>query len=148
MIYIVDEDVVQLQPLVAVLEYMGRSVAQIDNADDAYDHLRGANDVELVLLDVMLGTRDAETSHFSRVDTQDFLTTGLQLADKLCGCGNSAYPKALAFLSMASRPHLVDQIRERARILGIPYIDKRGMGRGIMEFAGAIEKLIVRAREE
>lgn len=142
MIYLVDEDVVQLQSLVAVLEFRGLSVKQIDNADDALDVLKNAIDVDLVLIDVMLGTRDSASSQFTRVNTQDFLITGLELANKLTKSGNNAYPAKLAFLSMASRAHLVDQIKEKARELNVPYLDKRDIGKGIMEFVANIEKLV------
>jgi len=141
-IYIVDEDVVQLQALVAVLEFLGYNVKQISNADDAYDILSNAKDVELAMIDVMLGTRGSSNSRFSRTDTQDFLTTGLVLANLLAACGNPIFPKRIAFLSMASSAFLIDSIRERAKSLDVTYYDKREIGRDIMGFGGSIDSLI------
>jgi len=141
MIYLVDEDIVQLQALVAALEWGGKSVRQIGNADEALTELRNAIDVELVLIDVMLGTRTVGSSEFTRSETQDFLVTGLQLAEKLVKSGNSSYPARLAFLSMASSTHVVEQIRSKAKELGIPYLDKREMSSSIMTFAEKIDRL-------
>lgn len=142
MIYIVDEDVSQLQSLVAVMQFLGYEVVQVCNADDAYDRLVDATDVDYVLLDVMLGTRPSSASRFSRVDTQDFLTTGLELATLLAKCGNTHFPKRLAFFSMASQAFLVDKIRERSKLLGIPYLDKKEIGRSVMELGDRIDKII------
>lgn len=148
MIYVVDEDIVQLQALVAVLEVIGLDVTQIDNADDALESLTSASDVALVLIDVMLGTRDADQSTFSRKSTQDFLVTGLELADRLAKSGNPAFPSRIAFLSMASRPHVVSQIKEKSKELGIPFFDKREIAKGVMEFAEKIKLLVENQAKE
>jgi CheY-like chemotaxis protein len=83
MIYFVDDDVNQMRPFREELQANGYEVTELRNADEALDCLKKANDIELIIMDVMLGTGPKETSKFSMEETNGFLTTGLILIDRL-----------------------------------------------------------------
>jgi len=124
-IYLVDEDVLQLRPYASELAFRKYEVAQIDNADDAYIQLASANDIQLVVMDIMLATRDADTSRFRRDATQDFLRTGILLIEDLIRVNPTAFPHRLAIFSMATTVSVVSQIQAMAKQKSIPYFRKR-----------------------
>lgn len=125
MIYIVDEDVIQLRPYAMELKILGYEVKQIDNADAAFDILCQASDVELVLVDIMLATGDSKTSRYDRESTDDFLKTGLLLLDDLYKHNQTLFPSKLAIFSMGSQNWLVTKIKEASSKYKIPYLRKR-----------------------
>ena len=81
--------------------------------------------IELILLDIMLATGDAETSRYDRESTEDFLKTGLLLMEDLELSCPHLMPSKIAIFSMGSQDWLVAKIREAASKYSIPYLRKR-----------------------
>lgn len=125
MIYLVDEDVNQLSAFAEELRFRGYNVLQIDNADSAFDCLTTAQDVELVIVDVMLGTADPEISRFSREKTTDFLTTGLALLEDLFLVDGSKFRNKIILFSMTSTPNLVQAVQRASTLYAAPFLRKR-----------------------
>ncbi len=134
MIYIVDEDQVQLRPLAIELQIRGYEVEFLENADRAFHTLSFAgNELEAAIIDVMLATAiDPKESIFSRTETDDFKRTGLVLLRELCMQNPSQFPKKGILFSMAMNPSLVRQIEDEAAQLKIPFLRK-------MEYASAYQ---------
>ncbi|MBI5331371.1 MAG: response regulator [Betaproteobacteria bacterium] len=141
MIYIVDEDVVQLRPYAIELEIRGYEVKQIDNADAAYELLRTADNIELALIDVMLSAESVEKSIFSRERTGDFIKTGLVLFEELTFANPKYFPGRAAFLSMGTMDWLVKEITGVSEKYKVPYLRKRDYRRP-MAFGDKVESLI------
>ncbi len=125
MIYLVDEDVNQLSAFAEELRFRGFDVLQIDNADSAFDCLLAAQDIELVIVDVMLGTADPEISRFSRERTTDFLTTGLALLDDLFLVDGQKFKSKILLFSMTSTPTLLQAVQRASSQYGAPFLRKR-----------------------
>lgn len=125
MIYLVDEDVNQLSAFAEELRFRGYSVLQIDNADSAYDSLLAAQDIELVIVDVMLGTADPEISRFTREKTMDFLTTGLSLLDDLFFVDAQKFRNKVILFSMTSTPNLLQVVQRASQQYSAPFLRKR-----------------------
>lgn len=125
MIYLVDEDVNQLSAFAEELRFRGFAVLQIDNADSAFDCLIAAEDVELVIVDVMLGTADSEISRFSRERTSDFLTTGLALLEDLFFVDSDKFKSKVLLFSMTSTPTLLQTVLRASAKYGAPFLRKR-----------------------
>lgn len=141
MIYIVDEDVLQLRPYAIELEIRGFQVKQINNADCAYRVLSNASDIELVLLDIMLATEDAGNSRYTREATRDFIKTGLILLEDLSHTNPTYFPSHVAVFSMGSQEWLVREIIEKTQKANIPYLRKREYP-SPFAFGNKVEELI------
>jgi ActR/RegA family two-component response regulator len=125
LIYLVDEDVSQLSAFADELRFRGYNVKQIENADDAYSWLVAAQDVQLVIIDVMLGTLDPDTSRFSRDKTLDFLTTGLALIKDLVDHDPDKFKHKLVLFTMTSTPNLVMEVQHASQEYHAPFLRKR-----------------------
>ena len=124
MIYFIDDDVNQMWPFRNELEEQGYQVKALRNADEAFDHLEQAQDIELVIMDVMIGTGPKQTSRFSAAETDDFLKTGLVLVDKLMQKNASKLQKRLLVFSMAHQIPLVGEIEKTVNKYNITYLRK------------------------
>lgn len=125
MIYIIDEDIIQLRPYANELVILGFQVKQIDNADSAYHTLTEADDVELALIDIMLATGPSESSRYSRDESRDFIKTGILLIEDILNTKGTDFSKKMAIFSMGSQDWLVRDINKLAKEFGIPYFKKR-----------------------
>lgn len=124
MIYMIDEDVIQLRPFALELKIRGYEVVQIDNADEGYRALSEAKNIELVLVDIMLTTEDKDVSRYSRESTRDFLNTGLLLLQDLIYVNPTFFPSRAVIFSMSSQEWLVSEIKEISDKHKIPYLRK------------------------
>jgi CheY-like chemotaxis protein len=124
MIYFVDDDVNQMRPFRDELEEHGYSIKALRNADEALLCLKQVDDIELVIMDVMIGTGPSESSAFNRAETDDFLITGLVLIDKLMKANESKFSKNMVIFSMAHQPIVTERIKERAEKFHINYLRK------------------------
>jgi DNA-binding response OmpR family regulator len=141
MIYIVDEDVIQLRPYAIELEIRGYNVKQLNNADCAYRILSQAKDIEFVLLDIMLATEDSNTSRYKREETRDFIKTGLLLLEDLNLANPEYFPSHVAVFSMGSQEWLVKEIIKSTINNNIPYLRKREFPSPYL-FGDKIEELL------
>jgi len=126
-IYIVDEDAIQLEPFKVELELRDYNVKFLKDADEAYNVLTELPDdeVTLAIIDVMLSVNvDSKVSQFNRIETNDFLETGLILTRKLSNKKPNIFPKKALLFSNATNPELVTSIRNNAEKYKIPYLDK------------------------
>lgn len=124
MIYFVDDDVNQMRPFRDELEFRGYTVKSLRHSDEALQCLRQASDVELVILDVMLGTGPKESSEFSREETRDFLITGLALINKLMTESHDKFKNKVVIFSMASQSIVLDEISKSIDEHGVTYLRK------------------------
>ena len=115
MIYFIDEEINQVSPYADELRLLGYSVKQIGNADDGLNAILAATDVELVIVDVMMSTQSKELSVFLASNTQNFLSTGIELLEKVAtskeqGMRLDFFPSKTVVFSMANQQPLVDKI--------------------------------------
>lgn len=128
MIYFVDEDVNETEPYAYHMNYLGYKTTIIDNADDAFHILINAQDIEAIVLDVMLATKQSADSMFRAIDTNNFVTTGLklleELTDQLQNHDNVKIPKKVILFSAATRQEIVNQITQSKERYGVEYLNK------------------------
>ena len=98
-VYFVDEDYPKYQAWLEELRYRKRRVCPIGNADDAYAVLIAADDIELVIIDVMLSASPTGSSQFTRARTDDFLETGLALLEDLAAHRPEVFPQRAVLLT-------------------------------------------------
>jgi CheY-like chemotaxis protein len=145
MIYFVDEDVKESEPYIYHLKYLGFDATIIDNADDAFDRLVVANDIEVIVLDVMLSTRSGDKSRFDAISTNNFVTTGLKLLDDLVqqrqNDGTLKIPNRVVLFSAATRPEIVSLICAKRDLYKIRYLNKMEFDE-VNRFAEEIKNVI------
>jgi CheY-like chemotaxis protein len=128
MIYFIDEDVNETEPYVYHMRFLGYEATVIDNADDAFELLVNASDIDAVILDVMLATKKSESSRFNALSTNNFVTTGLKLLDDLVQQGNEnnagKIPEKVVLFSAATRQEIVSQITSKKEEHGVIYLNK------------------------
>ena len=124
MIYFVDDDVNQMRAYRDELEEHGYEVKALRNADIALDHLEQAVDIELIILDVMLGAKEKSSSRFDAEDTEGFLITGLILLDKLMEQQHIKTNRTLIIFSMAHQVSVINKIEKQVEKYGINYLRK------------------------
>jgi ActR/RegA family two-component response regulator len=124
MIYIVDEDIANLRAYVCELEFRELKVKQLQHADAGFKKLTSMTESwEFAVIDVMLGTA-ANGSGFTRADTEDFVTTGLSLIEKIRAKMGDETLKKIVIFSMASSQDVVQKITAFADKTGIKYLRK------------------------
>lgn len=141
MIYFVDEEAFQMSPFATELRLRGYKVKFLKDADIALRVLENAEDIELVIIDVMLAPDQEAESKFSRNETEDFLQTGLLLLRYLIEFRGQEFGKKCLFFSMANQPNLVAEIKKVARMYSIPYCAKKDYSKPWV-FADVVEGLI------
>lgn len=145
MIYFIDEDVNETEPYVYHMKYLGYESKIIDNADDAFEVLINADDIEAIILDVMLATKPSGSSRFNAVSTNNFVTTGLCLLDDLVqqksGEISNGIPDRIILFSAATRKEIVDQIRKKKDEYNITYLNKLDYD-DVDDFAEIVTKVI------
>lgn len=124
MIYFVDEDVAYAKEFSVPLILRGYEVKIISNADNAFEILENADDVQLAIIDIMLATASAEKSRFTADETDSFLKTGLLLMAYLNDKRRDVYPERFVVLTAASQPRLVNEIRQTCKDMGVPVLRK------------------------
>ena len=124
MIYFVDDDVNQMRPFRDELEINGYQVTALRNADEALDCLEKADDIELIIMDVMIGTGPMKTSRFNAEETENVLKTGLVLVDKLMKEHANHLQKRLIIFSMAHQLYLREEIEKTKNIHKVEYLCK------------------------
>jgi len=144
-VYFVDEDVGTTAAFRAQVSRKGYAVEPIQFAEDGEARLLSAVDVELAIIDVMLGQRGG-VSRYSLDRTHFGLTTGLRLVDALVEARSDLYPERLALWTHARNTEVVSLAQEHARKYSIPLLRKRNFRTG-KEFADRIDG-IVKSREQ
>ncbi len=143
-LYIADEDVIQLDPFKVELELRGYNVKFLKDADEALKVLAilKSNEISLAVIDVMLSVNiDKDRSEFDRVETNDFLETGLVLIEKLSSLNPDVFPKKSALFSNATDADLVTSIENKASEYGIPYLDKSKF-QSPLEFGDTVDNIV------
>lgn len=107
-VVIVDEDEIQLRPLVSELELRGLSVTIFTDADQCLDFVETKRRVDLFVVDIMLPSKHA----YSRELTENFQLTGLRLGRDI---RRTYVDVPIILFSNTSRQDLVTEIRAVAR---------------------------------
>lgn len=123
-IYFIDEDVPYVTEYSVPLKLRNKAVQILPNADLAYNVLETANDIELAVVDIMLATEAKEVSRFGRVETEDFLRTGLLLIEFLTDLRPEVFPHRLVVLTAASDYKLLKSIRDTCEPKNIEILRK------------------------
>jgi ActR/RegA family two-component response regulator len=141
MIYLIDEDFIELRSFVLELKLRGFEVQQLLDADEAYVRLKEESNIELAIIDVMLSTAESSSSRYDRIQTNNFVTTGLSLLKDLSSDNPLCFPKKAVLFSHASIPTLVQKIQKVSDDCKIQYLDKNDYDNPY-DFANEIEEII------
>jgi len=126
MIYIIDEDKIQMSSLRTEFEIRGYNVQIIPNADDAWDVISsiGKNDIELLIIDIMLAAKPSLKSRFDRQKTLDYTITGICLAESLLTDFLEKCENKIIYLSHTSENGLINSIIKSSEMNKIPFFRK------------------------
>tara|TARA_R110002051_G_C8630143_1_gene484651 strand:+ start:568 stop:1005 length:438 start_codon:yes stop_codon:yes gene_type:complete len=140
MIYFVDEDIQYSREFSVPLQMRGHQLSILPNADVAYDTLENADDIDLVIVDIMLATGDVQTSRFSSSDTDGFLETGLLLMRYLSDLRPEYFPRKFVVLTAAGAK-LIQRVNSVCVDLDVPVL-KKGDFRVPSTLANSIEGIL------
>ena len=125
MVFIIDEDEIQMRPFMLELALRGIDAEQLLTADEALRRASHFGREDIFLVDVMLAVDvDAASSVFSRTSTDDYKITGLQLVDVLRKERPDLPPRNFILMSQAASSRMKDVIRRFASTQGVAYISK------------------------
>lgn len=143
MIYFVDDKAHAVAPWLLDLEDRGYRVSTLKNADAAFVTLcdAAADDVELVIIDVMLAVADPKTSRFSRERTATYLETGLCLLEDLCPHNAQVFPDRAVLLTNTSNPTTFAAAEETSDRFEVPLWQKSTMY-ALTDFGDRVEARI------
>jgi hypothetical protein len=128
-IFYIDEDVFQNKPFRVALEFRGHIVKPIDNADEGLLAILSMTRNDSAIIDVMLGTGDSTDSQFDRASTQNFMRTGVILAERAVHALGAQIAHSLLFFTNAGNTsELWAYVDENAKRLGIPVLQKGAYG--------------------
>ncbi len=140
-VYLVDEDYYKFEAWILELELRGYQVQAIGDADRAYEILCDADDVELIIIDVMLSSRPDESSRYPEDRTDDNLITGLVLVKDLLGVRRDVVPSRTALLTNTSNDDTWAEAEGLADDLGIRLLEKNEFP-SAMQFGDAVVELV------
>ena len=138
MIYFVDEDFGQTRHYRSELIARGHQVTPILTADEAFEILTGADDIQLAIIDVMLAVSDHESERFSRNRTEDYLQTGIVLLEELCASNPEAFPSRAVLLTNTVRQSVLAHAQRVRQVLNVPLLRKNEMSTAF-EFGEELE---------
>lgn len=118
----------------------GIDVSPIQWAEDAERTLLNAEDVQLAVVDVMLGQRGG-TDRYALHNTFYGLTTGLTLARFLAEHRKEIFPQRLALWTHARNPSVLKQAEALAVEFEIPLL-RKGSFRTAKQFADRVEDIL------
>lgn len=124
MIYFVEEDVPYAKEFSVPLILRGYDVEILPDADTALARLDRATDIELVVIDIMLATRDAVNSQFKPDETDGFLLTGLNLMFHLSAKRGDIFPRRFVVLTAASELTISNRLVGVCRNMRVPILRK------------------------
>ena len=128
MIYLVDEDLSDVEVYSDIFREEGYETRIIEDADEAYDVLVGATNVQGIILDVMLATGVSQTSRFDSIETNNYTQTGLALAKRLklahTESGRPPNYSRIILFSNATENGFLSSIKETVDDLKISYFAK------------------------
>lgn len=124
MIFIVDEDVVQMSSLKTELQFRGYSVEMLPNADEAWFTISKHNDVELIIIDIMLSAKPTQESRFNREVTKDYTITGICLAEDFLQQYSEKLSNKIIYLSHTNENGLLNLIEKSSGEKSIPFFRK------------------------
>lgn len=110
-IYFIDEDYAKLYSWILELEFRGKVVIPIGDADRALAALSIAPDIELAVIDVMLASGDIG-SQYRESRTEQGLITGLVLLKDLCAIRPDAFPRRALLLTSVATPTVLRRLQE------------------------------------
>lgn len=146
MIYFVDEDEIQLKPLLLELALRNYQTQQILNADEALKLLGGISDDDFLFIDVMLAANpDESKSAFTRDQTEDYKTTGLQLTERIIKERPNFPVKHIVLMSQAASRSMKGTINAFVKKHAVRYISKSAYD-DPMTFGDEVEKIIKEAK--
>jgi hypothetical protein len=114
-----------MKPFRSEIAGLGHEVVPIAFAEDALERLCGADDVDLVILDVMLGVRSSAASQiFSPQATRDGSQTGLVLLRELMGCNPECFPTRCMLITHSTLPAVLKATRQVSSDHKVPWYPK------------------------
>lgn len=145
MIYFVDEDIHEIELYSIEMDNRGYQTVILKNADEAFEIIPKAKNIELIILDVMLATSDGKTSRYTSYQTDSFVTTGLSLLEELVEQNKNikclGIPEKVVLFSAASMVWVVEKINQAKERHEIHYLDKKDY-EDAFQFGEDIEKIL------
>lgn len=124
MIYFVDEDLPYAKEFSVPLVMRGYDVTFLSDADTALTRLDSADDIQLVVVDIMLAVGDMATSQFRADETEGFLLTGLNLMFHLSAKRGDMFPKRFVVLTATSESIIANRLQPYCRNMDVPILRK------------------------
>ncbi len=146
MIYFVDEDFGQTRHYRSELIARGYEVTPILTADEAFEILTGADNIDLAIIDVMLAVSDHESERFSRKRTEDYLQTGIVLLEELCKSNSENFPSRAVLLTNTVRQSVLQRAQRVKAEHNVSLLRKNEMSTSF-EFGESIEALLRRGSQ-
>ena len=144
MIFLVDDEPMKMRPYKTELEIASFRVEVYDNANEALEILSTVNisDVELVIIDIMLGVRynNSDTA-FSDSATRQHMRTGLVLLDRLVKANNAVFPRKAVLLTGTTDEDITDEAKRKAAGYKIELLYKDNF-RDANEFCKKIKEML------
>lgn len=121
MIYFADEEFNRIRSKLHYLTDVGQlEVKHLRDAEVAYNTLISADDIELIIIDVMF----AAGGRYDREKTDGYSTTGLLLVRDLLVARPDIPASRIVLFSSATRQDIVGRIRTMAKEDGVQYRSK------------------------
>ena len=124
MIYIVDEDIVQMSSLKTEFEFRGYEVKMISNADDAWDIIPGESNLDLVIIDIMLAAKPPQESRYKSDKTRSYTITGICLAEDFLEQYNEMFKNKIVYLSHTNENGILSTIEKSVTKNNIAFFRK------------------------
>lgn len=147
MIYFVDEDYGAYESWIAELVLRNLNVTPLRSADEAFNVLWNvsADEVELVIIDVMLAVDDVDDARFSVELTDDYLESGLRLLENLVEQNGEVFPQRAVLLTNTINDATLAAARKVGGQYGVDLWDKREI-MSPLAFGDRVEEAIGGAR--
>ncbi len=123
-VYFVDEDKGYTKPFRSELFAEGYEVKPFTYADDALSHISGAHDVELVIIDVMLGVRSSRSGTFKDARTNDGSIAGLVLLEELALHRPDIFPQRAVLFTHSTLFDVLSATEALAKKMNIEWYKK------------------------
>lgn len=138
MIYFVDEDVALTEAWRAAVALKGHEVSPIEWVEDAEEILLVADDIDLVVVDVMLAQRASTEAYAPHVVPGSGLAVGLTLVERLIAARPDIFPGSVVLWTHVRNESILAQCRSKKNDWAVEFIRKRDY-RSPAKFAALVE---------
>lgn len=125
-IVFVDDDNAHCKVWMDILRSKGLACRIIRDATEAYDYLVEADDLGVVVLDIMLSARHpGRQQRYSAEQTNDYMTTGLVLFNEVSSLRGDRFSKKVILFTHTDKKLTITKARGIAKEHGINFIRKK-----------------------